>query len=410
MPTMSRLEANRAAASAMLAARPVLTAVRPAREVIAALEQDHVLLHSGPPIAWENMLDIQKGAVVGAMLYEGWAQSAAEAESKSAGGHVRFIPCDDVGAVGSFSGVTSPSMPVAVAHNSAGKEVAFARLWEPHILFGAFTPETIRGLQWLERVFAPTLDQAVHAAGGVDMRALIAEALHMGDDCSSRLAAGSSIFLRRLVRRILTSDYSSDNAIETLRWLAANDVAFLPFVLASAKVIALAGSNVAGSSVITALCSNGYQAGVKLSGAGSRWFNGPAPTVESPLQPGVDPADVAPLVGDGAIVEVVGLGGGALAAAPNAPANVHGSMQAAIALSKATLRCAVSRNPAWTMPALNFAGAAAGLDARAIVRSGILPPIAATAPTRRAGGGPAARGIAYPPLVALQAAVAALDA
>ena len=405
---MSVSTLNQNAVAAMQAARPVLADIRAAREVIPELKA-RALLHAGPPVTWENMVDVQRGAVIGALLYEGWAQSADAAEQMMASGNIRLIPCNDVDAVGGLAGITSPSMPMAVVANAAGSQVAFCRLWEPRLIFGNHDADTIKLLQWLERVFAPTLTQALRRAGKLDLFGIIGKALHMGDDCHSRLYAGSSIFFRTMLRHLVRVDVPSNDLSSVIDFLAANDGAFLTFVMASAKVIALAGSNVPGSSIVTTICSNGCETGIYLSGTGKRWFTGPAPIVEGVLLPGITPADASPQIGDSAIAEVVGLGGCALAAAPESPSNVRSKLDDAIALSRTAINIAVAQHPAWTIPALGFAGTALGLDARLIVEHKTLPPLAATIPHRRAGSGRAGAGISRFPISIFEQALAALD-
>lgn len=398
---------NQTAVTAMQAARPVLIEIRAAHEIIPHLKK-RALLHAGPPIRWENMVDVQRGAVIGAVLYEGWASSVEAAVQLMASGDVQLMPCNDVDAVGGLAGITSPSMPMAVVENAAGSQVAYCRLWEPRLIFGNHDADTIKLLRWIENVFAPVLSATLKRAGKIDLFGIIGKALHMGDDGHSRLYAGSSIFLRTLMPHLVRVDLPSNDLASVVDFLSANDGAFLTFVMASAKVIALAGSGVAGSSIVTNICSNGCETGVFLSGTGKRWFTGPAPVVEGNLLPGVLPTDASPQIGDSAIAEVVGLGGCALAAAPESPSNVAGTLENVLALSQRAINIAVVQNAVWTIPALGFTGTALGLDARLIVEQKIMPPLAATIPHRRAGGGRAGAGISHFPISIFEQALAAL--
>ena len=65
-------QANAAALRAIEGARPHAVTVAPAGEAIQGLE-DGMLLHAGPPIAWERVCDPQRRALVAACLLEGWA-------------------------------------------------------------------------------------------------------------------------------------------------------------------------------------------------------------------------------------------------------------------------------------------------------------------------------------------------
>jgi Protein of unknown function (DUF1116). len=60
-----------------------------------------------------------RGAVIGAILYEGWADSPEAAQRLADGGAITFAPCHHFGAVGPMAGVVSPSMPVFIVENAA---------------------------------------------------------------------------------------------------------------------------------------------------------------------------------------------------------------------------------------------------------------------------------------------------
>src|SRR5690348_8327174 len=70
--------ANSEAVRRLDEAEPVLVDVLPAREVVPGLG-DRMVLHSGPPVDWQRMSGAQRGAVMGMLLFEGWARSPDEA-------------------------------------------------------------------------------------------------------------------------------------------------------------------------------------------------------------------------------------------------------------------------------------------------------------------------------------------
>jgi len=109
-------EANMVAVERMLSAHPVIVDVRPAHEVIPALQKP-LLLHAGPPIDWGRMCGPMRGAVIGACIYEGWARDEAEAVALADAGTLHFEPCHHYNAVGPMAGITSPSMPVFVVED-----------------------------------------------------------------------------------------------------------------------------------------------------------------------------------------------------------------------------------------------------------------------------------------------------
>ena len=84
-------QANQIAFKKMTDADPVLVDIAPAIEVIPGLE-DKMVLHSGPPIAWEKMCGAQRGAIIGEVLYEGWAKNVEEAVRLLETGQIKLEP------------------------------------------------------------------------------------------------------------------------------------------------------------------------------------------------------------------------------------------------------------------------------------------------------------------------------
>ncbi|MDA0699416.1 MAG: DUF1116 domain-containing protein, partial [Chloroflexi bacterium] len=188
--------ANQSAVSRMLQARPMLTGVAAARDVIPGMHS-HLLLHAGPPIAWARMSGPLRGAMIGAMLFEGLARTEAEAIGLAESGGVQFEPCHEHSTVGPMAGVTSASMLVYVVENRAdtgSSNTAYSNLNEGYgkvLRYGAYSDEVLTRLRWMNTVLGPTLGAALARSDGIDLRALIAEALHMGDEGHNRNKAGS---------------------------------------------------------------------------------------------------------------------------------------------------------------------------------------------------------------------------
>ena len=82
--------ANREALERLCRARPAWTGVRLAREALGL--DGRQLLHAGPPIGWDRMCGPMRGAVRAAILFEGWARSAEEADTLAGSGEVTFAP------------------------------------------------------------------------------------------------------------------------------------------------------------------------------------------------------------------------------------------------------------------------------------------------------------------------------
>lgn len=181
-------QANAEAVRRLQVAQPWLEDLIPAREAIPALREERVL-HAGPPITWDRMCGPMRGAVLGALLYEGWAATPEAAEALAAGGGVGFDPCHHHAAVGPMAGIISPSMPVFVVRNRVAGNAAFSTMNEglgKVLRYGAYDASVLDRLRWMRDGLRPTLASAIRRAGGFDLRAIIAQALQMGDECHNR--------------------------------------------------------------------------------------------------------------------------------------------------------------------------------------------------------------------------------
>jgi hypothetical protein len=354
-----------------------------------------------------------QGAIVGAILYEGWASSHDEATKLAQSGKIAFEPCHHHAAVGPMAGVISPSMPVWIVENTVGGNRAYSNMNEglgKVLRFGANGKEVIDRLKWMANTLAPILDATLKQLGPVEMKPLIAQALHMGDECHNRNAAASSLLLKRLVPAALQSDVPQRKLVEAITFLAENDHAFLNLSMATCKAMLDAAHGVSGSSLVTALARNGVRFGVRLSGTGDEWFQADALPVDGLYFPGYGPADAANDLGDSAITETAGIGGFAMAAAPAIVQFVGGTPADAIANTMAMTHITLGRNNAFTLPAINFGGTPAGIDARKVLDNNILPIINTGIAHRQAGIGQIGAGITRAPLECFSAAVKALAA
>src|SRR5210317_629544 len=121
--------ANKTAVDRMMSARPILTGVATARDVIPGM-RDNLLLHAGPPITWERASGPMRGAIVGALIYEGLAADWNSAEKLVTSGQIDLEPCHEHNAVGPMAGVTSASMKVYVVENVTHGNIAYSNLNE----------------------------------------------------------------------------------------------------------------------------------------------------------------------------------------------------------------------------------------------------------------------------------------
>jgi hypothetical protein len=404
--------ATRQAHAAYLEAQPVLTGVAQAAKVLPDLS-GRVLLHAGPPIPFEQMCGPMQGAILGAILYEGWALDLEGAGRLVASGKIEFAPCHQHGAVGPMAGVISPSMPVWIVENTVTRKRAFSNFNEglgKVLRFGAHNKEVLDRLRWMADVLAPTMSAILATHGPLELKPLIAQALHMGDECHNRNAAASSLLLKKLVPAALASKVPQSQLAQALSFIAGNDHFFLNLSMATCKAMLDAAHGVANSSLVTAMARNGVRFGIRLSGTGDQWFEAPALPVDGLYFPGYGPQDAAADLGDSAITETAGLGGFAMAASPAIVQFVGGTPAQAIGNTMSMTHITLGRNHAFTLPAINFDGTPAGIDARKVLDTGIAPIINTGIAHKEAGIGQIGAGITRAPLECFAQAIAALAA
>jgi hypothetical protein len=407
----SRIDrANEVAIERIVGAQPVLVDVAlHARDVWP--DMGRRLLHAGAPVAWERMCGPMQGAMIGAVLYEGWAGTPEDAHALLAAGEIPFAQCHDFGAVGPMSGVISSSMPLFVVRNETLGNVAYTNMSEGIgrvLRFGANGPEVIQRLRWIETVLAPTLRRAVKALGGVDLKGIQAQALLMGDEVHSRNAAATLQFLAAISPVLAGGDADHDAARETLAFVAGNSQFFLNLSMASSKATMDAARGIEGSSVVTAMARNGVTTAIRVSGLGDRWFEAPSDRPMGLYFPGFTAEDGNPDLGDSAICETAGFGGMSLAASPALVQLVGGSVAQSIAYSREMYEITTARNPAFSLPNLDFAGAPCGIDIRKAVDNNIRPVVTTGIAHRQAGLGQIGAGIVRPPMACFSQAVLAL--
>ena len=410
MTTPNIDQANIAAVERMMSARPILTGVATARDVIPGMK-DNLVLHAGPPIEWEQMSGPMRGAVIGGLIFEGMAKDEAVAVSMLKAGEIEFSPCHEHGSVGPMAGVTTASMKVYVVENITHGNKAFSNLNEGYgkvLRYGAYSQEVIDKLRWMDNVMGPMLADALAARENrIDIRALLAESLHMGDEGHNRNKAGSTLFTAKLAPLIAQLAKEKSVAAEVLQFLGNNALSVLNPVMAACKAMADAGHGVEGSTVMTVMARNGTELGIRVSGLGARWFTGPVGQPDGLYFPGFTADDASGDIGDSTITETVGIGGFAMAAAPAIVTFVSGTSQDAINATLEMYEITVAEHEHFTIPALDFRGTPTGVDIRKVVELGITPRINTGIAHRDAGVGQVGAGLVRPPMNVFEEALVA---
>jgi hypothetical protein len=97
-----------------------------------------------------------------------------------------------------------------------------------------------------------------------------------------------------------------------------------------------------------------------------------------------------------------------MAAAPAIVQFVGGTPAQALENTRAMMQITLGRNAAFTLPALDFTGTPAGIDARKVTDTGVLPVINTGIAHRAAGVGQVGAGITRAPMACFASALVAL--
>ena len=406
-------EANQAVAQKIIEAQPRFVDVVSAKDVIPELSE-RLILHAGPPIAFEDMPAPVQGSAMGAALFEGWAED--EAAARKVCETAQFAPNHHFHTVAPMGGIITANMPVFVVENAADGNLAYTAIHEGEgsvLRYGVYDQWTHDNLVWLRDVLGPAFAKALRLLpdGGLPLNPIIAQAVTMGDDFHVRNTAASSLLFRQLAPKLVQAAPPGKDLQSVLDFLSGNNEFFLTLAMVAGKAALDAAASINDGSVVTCLTRNGREFGIRVSGLGDRWFTGPLTKLDTLYFPGFSDADACPDTGDSAILEAYGFGGMVSVAAP-AVQQIIGSGQGtfadALATSDEQLEIVVTNNPNMPIPNWSFKGVPVGLDVRKIVATGIAPLITTPVMHKEAGIGLVGIGKCRAPLACFTAALEAL--
>ena len=392
-------KANAKAVANIMKSKPVLIGLDKAIDVIPGMK-DNLILHAGPPITWEKMCGPMRGAVIGALIYEGKAASVEEAEKLAGSGEIEYAPCHEHDTVGPMAGIVSASMPVFIIKNEEFGNLAFGTMNEglgKVLRYGAFSDDVIVRLKWMNDVLYPVLKEAIEQIGRIDLKNIIAQALHMGDELHNRNRAATSLLFRALAPAITRTCQNSENAARVLEFINSNDHFFLNLSMAAAKASLDSARNIKSSSIAVAMARNGVEFGVQLASTGGQWFTGIAPVPDALYFAGFSKENANPDIGDSSITETYGLGGFAIAAAPAIVGFVGGNASDAISYTLQMYEIASAENKSYQIPSLNFRGVPTGIDIIKVIEKNMLPFIDTGVAHKDAGIGQIGAGVLNAP-------------
>ena len=301
-------------------------------------------------------------------------------------------------------------MLVYVVENQTHKIKCFGKMNEGRgkvLRMGAYSQEVLDKLKWMETVLGPTLKAAIEAIGGVDIRALIAKSLHMGDDGHNREDAASILYTTQLAPYIAKTARDTQTAFDVIKFLGDNALSILDPIMAGCRSMTAAGENVEGSTIVTVMARNGTDWGIKVSGLGDQWFTAPSPYVKSLYFPGFTEADACRDIGDSVITETAGIGGFAMAAAPALVTFIGGTPQDAIRTTMDMYEITYGESKMFTIPYLDFRGTPTGVDIRKVVEKGITPRVNTGVAHKDPGIGQVGAGVVSAPMSVFEDALVA---
>lgn len=404
-------EANRKVIAKVVASQPVIKDVVRAKTVISAFGEDKLILHAGPPIQYQDMPDPVKGSCVGAVLFEEWADNEADARKLLESGEIHFMPCHHANAVGPMGGITSPNMAVFVVENETDGNRAYCTMNEgigKVLRFGAYSEEVVNRLRWQRDILGPVLGKAIKTLGGINVNPLIAKAIAMGDEFHQRNIAASLAFMKEVAPAITAMEMNEKDRFDVIKFLADTDQFFLNIMMATGKAVMDGARMLTDGTIVTAMCRNGVEFGIRIAGMGDEWFTGPVNMPKGLYFTGYDGEDACPDMGDSAITETFGVGGMAMIAAPAVTRFVGaGGYEDALRTSNEMTEITIDRNPNFIIPNWNFKGICLGIDARLVAEKGITPVINTGIAHKIAGYGQIGAGTVHPPVECFEKAVRA---
>lgn len=407
MKTSEMVEkANEEVIKKILSSRVLLTDVSTAGKEIPFLKGMSIL-HSGPPLPWEEMCETMRSSICGALVYEGWIPDLEKAYQIADSGAISFSSAHSHSALGPMAGIISPSMPVLVFENQTFRNKAYVTINEglgKTLRFGANDESVIKRLKWIEKVLGPALSEAIALSGPVDITIMLARGIQRGDECHNRNKASTSLFIRHIAPWLVRTSFSREDVAQSLAFMDSNDHFFLNLSMGVSKATMDVVVDVPGSTIVSCMATNGVSLGIKVAGLGNRWITGPAGYARGRYFKGYSEKDANRVMGDSYISEPAGIGGFAMAAAPGICSFIGLTVQEAIDYTLKMYEITVAEHDLYKIPLLGFRGTPLGIDIRKVLKTGIMPIINTGIAHKKAGIGQIGAGITMPPMLCFEKA------
>ncbi|MGE3285041.1 MAG: DUF1116 domain-containing protein [Pseudonocardia sp.] len=387
---------------------PQLTGVSTVGDAVPGVE-GRMLLHCGPPLPYGEHCDPLRRSLRAAAVAEGWATDVAEADALLASGAVTLDAANHHDTVVPMASAIGPSAPVLVVDERESGLRAFAPLNQGPgevAWFGRETDAAIARLRLLRDAAGPAVAAIVERTGPVDLLAIAAQGITMGDDLHMRTQAATNLLTRAWLPHIAALPDAVRSPFAD--YLGGNHLFFLNLAMAAAKSLQLWAGQVRGSSIVTTMARNGTTFGIKLAGDDTWHITDAPPVGEALYNAGQGPRTSAPDIGDSAVLELTGMGGPAAGNSPAVASFLGGSMADAAAATEAFGLICAGTSSRFTLPAMGFTGTPLGVDARLVVELGVTPKVTTGILHASDGSGQVGAGVATAPVACFAEAVRAL--
>lgn len=373
-----------------------------AKDVIPGMKEN-LILHAGPPINWERMCGPLKGAIIGALIFEGYAKTKEEAIQKIENNEFIFEPNHEHNTVAPMSGVITANMPVFILKNKTYGNYSYSNINEgagKALRFGAFDEKVIERLHWIKDYMYPILKEAIEMSGGINIKSIIVQALQMGDDNHNRNKASTSLFLREISKYLVMSSYDKNEVYKVCEHIEKIDMFNVNLVMAMCKSIAdaILNHNLKYCTLVAIMCRNGTDFGIKLASTKDKWFVAPANIPDGLYFPGFSEKDAARDIGDSCITETYGLGGFSLAAAPAIVQFIGGTYQDGVDITNEMYEITDIESKIFKIPNLDFKGSPQAINILKVLEKGIEPIITTGMAHKDPGIGQVGAGLVKAPM------------
>lgn len=372
-------DANTLCANRLINSDPVWEDVRPAGEVLDGMG-DYTVTHSGPPIAYADMVRLHQRGMVSACLLEGWAKTENEALKLIRSGKLKIVSALDTNTSGSGTGIITKSVAMLVVRDrNTGKMAAtFPAEGIVHqggfCGWGLYSEEIAENLRVIRDELLPPIATVLKKIDGVHLKPILAQSMQMGDENHTRQTASDLLLEHVLIPQLMQLDLPKERLIQSMKYIVDTPRFFHNLGQGASRAAMLANVGEEYSTMVTAACGNGVTFGIKIAAMGNQWFTAPSPMIVGKYNdPNASIEDQIPWCGDSSVVECAGMGGIAGGASPIVCKLRDMKLADAIAQTREMEKICITTNPHFSIPNLDFDCLPVGIDARKVLQTGITP-------------------------------------